>query len=115
VSGPSLTVYEKPTCSTCQRVVALLSERGAELERVDFLTTPLDSARLRTLLAKAGLRPRDVLRLKEPGAEELPLDDDEAVLVALAARPQFLQRPLVERDGRVVLARPPERALELLD
>jgi arsenate reductase len=52
--------------------------------------------------------------MKEPGARELALDDDDAVLSALVERPELLQRPLVERDGRVILARPPERVLELL-
>lgn len=93
----------------------LLLERGIDFERVNYILDPLDDQRLRALLAKAGLRPRDVVRMKEPGASELPLDDDEAVLQALVARPELLQRPLVERGDRAVLARPPEKVLELLD
>ena len=65
-------------------------------------------------LPRPGRAP-DVVRLKEPGASELPLDDDEATLRALVARPDLLQRPLVELGDRAVLARPPERVLELLD
>jgi arsenate reductase len=93
----------------------LLLERGIDFERVNYILDPLDDQQLRALLAKAGLRPRDVVRMKEPGASELPLDDDEAVLQALLARPELLQRPLVERGDRAVLARPPETVLELLD
>jgi arsenate reductase len=52
--------------------------------------------------------------MKEAGATELPLEDDEAVLAALEARPELLQRPIVVRGDRAVLARPPEKALELL-
>lgn len=111
--GP-ITVYEKPTCSTCRRVVALLDERGVKFDRVDYHVERLEPSDLRRLLEQAGLRPRDVLRMKEPGARELALDDDDAVLSALVERPELLQRPLVERDGRVILARPPERVLELL-
>lgn len=65
-------------------------------------------------MRKAGLRPRDVVRSKEPGARELPLHDHDAVLAALGARPELLQRPIVVRDERAVLARPPEKALDLL-
>lgn len=68
-----------------------------------------------TVLREAGLRPRDVVRMKEPGARELPLEDDDAVLAALEARPELLQRPIVVRGDRAVLARPPEKVLELLD
>jgi arsenate reductase (glutaredoxin) len=52
--------------------------------------------------------------MKESGASELPLDDDETVLSALEARPELLQRPIVVRGDRAVLARPPEKVLELL-
>jgi arsenate reductase len=112
---PELTVYEKPTCTTCRRLIALLGDRGIDFERVNYFVDPLGEDRLRELLAMAGLRPRDVVRLKEPGARELPLEDDEATLRALAERPELLQRPLVVRGERAVLARPPEKVLELLD
>jgi arsenate reductase (glutaredoxin) len=110
-----LTVYEKPTCTTCRRLATLLIDRGIDFERVDYIIDPLSEHQLRRLLVKAGLRPRDVVRMKEPGARELPLDDDEATLRALAERPELLQRPIVERGERAVLARPPENVLELLD
>lgn len=109
-----ITVYEKPTCSTCREVVALLRERGAEFDTVDYLSEGLGEETLRDLLARAGLRPRDVVRTKEPGARALPLDDDEATLRALLSDLTLLQRPLVRRGERVILARPPDRVLDLL-
>lgn len=81
---------------------------------MDYIIDPLSASQIRELLTKAGLRPRDVVRMKEPGARQLPLEDDEAVLAALAAHPELLQRPIVVRGDRAVLARPPERVLELL-
>jgi arsenate reductase (glutaredoxin) len=113
VSG--ITVYEKPTCSTCRRVVALLTERGVAFERVDYTRSMLSVEELGVVLGKAGLRPADVVRMKEPGAADLPLDDDEAILRELVSRPVLLERPLVERGDRAVLARPPEEVLGLFD
>jgi arsenate reductase len=111
---PRLTVYEKPTCSTCRSLFTLLTERGVDFERVNYIVDPLSASQIRELLAKTGLRPRDVVRMKEPGASQLPLEDDQAVLAALEAHPELLQRPIVVRGERAVLARPPERVLELL-
>ena len=108
-----LTVYEKPTCTNCRRLAALLTERGVDFERIDYMAEPLTQSQLRALLQKAGLRPRDIARTKEPGACGLPMEDDEATLRALSLHPELLPRPIVECDDRTVLATPPEKALEL--
>jgi arsenate reductase len=111
---PQLTVYEKPTCTTCRNLVALLAGRGIDFKRVNYLVEPLSAAEIRKLVGKARLRPRDVVRMNESGASRLQLEDDDAVLAALEARPELLQRPIVVRGDRAVLARPPEKVLELL-
>jgi arsenate reductase len=83
---------------------------------VDLRTAGLDAARIGALLAAAGVAPRDALRPREPGAialVERGASDDE-VLAAMAADPSLLQRPIAVRGDRAVLARPAERALELL-
>jgi arsenate reductase len=110
-----ITVYEKPACSTCRRVIGLLIERGVAFRRVDYARDGLGEEELAGVLTRAGLRPRDVVRMKEPGARDLPLDDDAAVLHELVARPALLERPLVDRGDFAVLARPPERVLILLE
>ena len=112
---PPLTVYEKPTCSTCRKLFTLLTGRGIDFEKVNYIVEPLSASEISDLLRKAGLRPRDVVRMKETGAAQLPLDDDAAVLAALEARPELLQRPIVVRGDRAVLARPPEQVLTILD
>jgi arsenate reductase len=114
-----LTVYEKPTCTTCRRLFELLDEHGIDAERVDYHVFGITEERLRELLAKAHLRPRDVLRAREPLYRELRLDRDERsddeLIALMVEHPVLLQRPIVERGDRAVLARPVERVLELLD
>ena len=114
-----LTIYEVKTCSTCRNLAALLAERGVEYEGVEYHETGLDEATIRDLLAKAGVGPRDVLRLREPLVAELGLlgDDvtDDELIAAIAAHPRLLQRPIAVRGDRALLARPVERVLELLD
>ena len=112
-----LTVYEKPTCTTCRNLFTLLTERGIDFEQVDYHVEGLSEDELRDVLRKAGLRPRDVLRPKESRAAGVDGDamSDDALLALLVERPELLQRPLVVRGDRAVLARPPEKVLELLD
>jgi arsenate reductase len=112
---PDIRVYEKPTCTTCRKLAALLADRGIDFERVDYHVFPLSEDEIRALLAKAGVGPREVLRTKEPEYRELSGDESDDDLIALMAKhPALLQRPIVEVGDRAVLARPPERALELL-
>lgn len=61
--------------------------------------------------------PRVIIRASEPVYAELSLDqaDDGALLDAMAAHPVLIQRPIVILGDRAVVARPPERILDLLD
>ncbi len=109
-----ITVYEKTSCSNCQRLTRILAERGIDFDRVDYHLDPLPAGRIAELLAKAGITPRTALREKEPGAAALAGASDAEILAAMEADPTLLQRPIVERGDRAVLARPAERVLELL-
>lgn len=110
-----IRIYEKTTCTTCRRLVELLEQEGVPFERIDYMIDPLPRGALEVLLRKGGLSARSVLREKDAraaGVDPEALSEGE-VLDLLAARPELLQRPLVERGDRVVLARPPERVRDL--
>lgn len=71
---------------------------------------------LKTLLRQSGLRPQDVIRTKEPAYKQYVADkdlSDAELLQVLAARPELIQRPIVVRDGKAVLARPVENLKKL--
>ncbi len=114
-----LMVYEKRTCTTCKNLAVLLEERGIDFDRVDYHVEPLSEAEIRELVGKTGRPARELFRAREPVYGELGLaerepDDDEAIRL-MAEHPELMQRPVVVRGDRAVLARPVERVLELLD
>jgi arsenate reductase len=113
-----LTVYEKPTCTTCRKLHALLTERGVDFESVEYHVTGIEAAELHELLRKAGVGPREFLRTREPLVKELGLDNpevsEEMLIARMVEHPQLVQRPIVVRGERALLARPIERVLELL-
>jgi arsenate reductase len=110
----AITVYEKRACTTCRKLAALLAERGIDFDTVEYHVEGLSEAEVRDLLAKAGIAAADALRMREEGAAELAAaGDEDAIVAAMAARPELLQRPIVVRGDRAVLARPPEKVLEL--
>ena len=113
-----LTVYEKPSCTTCRRLHDLLVERGVDFDAVDYHVTGLSEPELRGLLAAMGAGPRTVLRLREPLVAELGLAErdvpDDQLIALMVEHPQIVQRPIVSDGQRAVLARPVERVLELV-
>lgn len=111
-----VTIYEKPTCTTCRVVKKTLVEQGLEVEAVDYFKQALSPGELRSLLDRAGLKPSDAIRKNENTYRELvagkEVTDDELITL-MAAHPELIQRPLVARGDKVVLARPVERLAEL--
>jgi arsenate reductase (glutaredoxin) len=119
VSDVELTVYEKPSCTTCKNLFSLLTERGIDADRIDYHVTGLTEDEVRELVRKTGRPAAELFRAREPVYEELGLGerevaDDEAIRL-MAEHPELMQRPVVVRGERAVLARPVERVDELLD
>ena len=114
----SLTIYHNPRCSKSRQTLALLTERGLSPKVVAYLETPPSVAILKDLLKKLDLRPRDLLRTKEAAYKELQLGDpgksDAEILAAMVAHPILIERPIVVKDGKAALGRPPEQVLEIL-
>lgn len=114
----SVTIYHNPRCSKSRATLALLEEQGVEPEIVKYLETPPDAATLKKILAMLGLSPREILRKKEKeyrelGLGERELSDDELIDI-IVAHPKLMERPIVVKDGRAALGRPPESVLEIL-
>lgn len=113
-----ITIYQKPTCSTCRAVVKELKESGADFEAVNYYTNRFTKTELAVLLKKAGLKSRDILRTKEEiykklGLAKKEISDDELLEIMLK-HPDLIQRPLAVKGKRVIMARPPERIREFL-
>ena len=115
--NPKITVYEKPTCSTCRKLTKLFIENGVDWDKVNYFIEPFDEKKLTALLKKTGLRPYDVLRRAEPDFKGLGITADSPdadVIKAMVAFPSIIQRPIVEVGDKAVLARPIEKALEII-
>lgn len=112
-----ITVYEKPTCTTCRKLNKLFDENGIDWKKVNYFIEPFTESKLNGLLKKTGMKPYDVLRRAEPDFKLAGIDKDSSdadVLAAMVRFPNIIQRPIVEIGDRAVLARPIERALELI-
>src|SRR5689334_15453028 len=106
-SKMKITVYEKPTCTTCRKLAALFKENNIDYDKVNYFIEPLRKEKLRELLQKAGLKPRDVLRKNEPEYKALKIaevESDDELVRLIVENPSLLQRPIVEVGDCAVLA-----------
>jgi arsenate reductase len=113
-----IKIYQKPTCSKCREAIGILKDRGVNFEAINYYETPLDGEQLRVLIEQMGISPRDLLRKGEQVYRDLNLgkrevSDDELIRL-MVEHPDLIQRPIVVRGNKAVLARPPQNLEELL-
>ena len=113
-----ITIYQKPTCTTCRQVHAALKESGVDFDAVNYYVDLIPKKKLSELLRKMKMSPRELLRTKEPVYKTLRLGErdlsDDEIVELMVRNPDLIQRPIVEKGARAILARPAERLKEIL-
>lgn len=117
--GPErITIYQKPTCTTCRTVYKALVDAGVDFDAVDYYVEPLSRPKLKDLLRKMGIPARDLLRTREEQYRTLRLAErdlgEDEIVDLMVEHPDLLQRPIVEKGDRAILARPAGRLREIL-
>jgi arsenate reductase len=103
------TIWHNPRCSKSREALALLNDFGAEVVIFDYLNHPPSRAELASVYKRAGIAPRDAMRKDAPAA-----GDDDAALDIMSADPSTIERPVVETEKGIVLARPASRVSDIL-
>jgi arsenate reductase len=109
------TIWHNPNCGTSRKTLEILrGTPGVDVEVIEYLKHPPTRDRLAGLYNKAGMMPRQGLRVKQDEAKPLLEASDDAILDAMMANPILIERPLVETDKGVRLCRPQEKVREIL-
>ena len=112
----SATIYHNPRCNTSRTVLKSIEEAGVVPRVIRYLEAPPTEGELRTLLADAGLEPRQAIRTREGIYKELGLAgaDADTLIAAMIEHPILIERPIVVTDKGTVLARPAETVQSVL-
>lgn len=118
MSKEKITIYVKPTCTTCRKVLKILRESEADFDSVNYFEEPLSKKTLTQLVKSLGIPPRDLLRKNESIYRELGLSkkelSDSQIIELMVKHPDLIQRPIVVKGSKVLLARPAEEIEKLL-
>jgi arsenate reductase len=109
----NVTLYHNPQCSHSRGALELLASRGADLEVIEYLKTPPSKTTLESIIAILEGPVADLVR-KDKRFAELKLNTDdyttnESVIALLLKYPELMQRPIVIRSGRALIARPSDK------
>ena len=111
-------IYHNPRCSKSRQTLALLQEKGIELEIIEYLKTPPDQQTLREILDKLKLDAMGLMRKGEAVFKELGLadmnEDEQALIKIMVENPILIERPIVLANDQARVGRPPESVLEIL-
>ena len=114
----SVTIYHNPACGTSRNTLGLIRNTGVEPTVIEYLKDPPDRATLESLVARMGIRPRDLLRQKGTPYDELGLGADhwtDAELIEqMLKHPILINRPIVVTPWGAKLCRPSETVLDIL-
>lgn len=115
---PDIIIYHNPECGTSRNALAMIRNAGIEPHLVEYLKTPPSRAMLESLIARAGITPRALLREKGTPFADLGLGNpdltDAQLIDAMMAHPILINRPLVVSPLGVKLCRPSEEVLDLI-
>lgn len=114
----AVTIYHNPRCSKSRQTLELLHQQGIEPDIIEYLKTPPSKAELKRVLKLLGISARELLRTKEAEYKELGLDktgvNENAIIDAMIAHPKLMERPIVVKNNKAAIGRPPEQVLEIL-
>lgn len=118
MSDEKITIYVKPTCTTCRKTLKILREDGTAFDEVNYFEKSLTKKKLTELVKRLGVAPRELLRKNEKIYKELGLSkkelSDAEIIDLMVKHPDLIQRPIVVKGSKVILARPAEEIEKLL-
>lgn len=111
------TLYHNPRCSKSREALEILNEKGEEVNVIHYLKTPPTTDELRNLISLLKIKPIELIRTQEAEWKEnfkdKNLSDDE-LIEAMIAFPKLIERPIVVKNPKAIIGRPPQKIIDIL-
>ena len=111
-------IYHNPRCSKSRQTLEILNKQNVDTEIVLYLETPPSAEEVTSILQKLGLRSRDIIRKGEKEYKLLNIKDqsltENELITFMSENPKLIERPIVVKDDKAIIGRPPENVLSLL-
>jgi len=112
-----IQVLHNPRCGKSRSCLVFLEKSGKEFEVIKYLVEVPTFDDLQSIVKKLDIKPIELVRTKEPiwieKFKNLTLSDDE-IIKAMVQNPILIERPIVINGDKAVIARPMEKAAEII-
>jgi len=114
----TVTIYHNTRCTKSRLTLQLLNDNAVDANVIEYLNTPPTTGELTELLKMLKLSARQLMRTheteyRESGADNTDLNEAQLIEI-MVKNPKLIERPIVVKDGKAAIGRPPERVLEIL-
>ncbi|OWP84384.1 arsenate reductase (glutaredoxin) [Flavobacterium davisii] len=112
-----ITIYHNSRCSKSREGVCFLENQNEDFKVINYLENTPTTEELKDLLKKLNIPAIDLVRKKESiwienfKSKEL---NEEEIIQAMILHPKLIERPIVVKGDKAVIARPTERINEIL-
>ena len=112
-----MKIYHNPRCSKSRQALSLIQEKGENPKIIEYLKERISIKDLGLLLAMLKIKPIALIRKSEQiwkekyNGKELTYDE---IIMAMVENPKLIERPIVVKNGKAIIGRPPEKVLNLL-
>ncbi|MDG1857512.1 MAG: arsenate reductase (glutaredoxin) [Emcibacteraceae bacterium] len=114
----TVTIYHNPRCSKSRQTLALLEENGVTPIIREYLKDIPTKDELNNILNILDIGPREFMRKKEVEYKDAGLDNNglsrDQLIQGMIDHPKLIERPIVIKEGKARIGRPPESVLEIL-
>ena len=113
----NIQIWHNPRCSKSRSALELLQTKGIDANVVKYLETIPTKEQLKDVLSKLKISAKELLRTGEDIYKELNLkdiNDEEKLIEIMVKNPILIERPIIIRENKAVIARPIENLEELL-
>lgn len=110
-------IYHNPRCSKSRQTLQLLESKGEDIETILYMDSPPSESELRTILKQLGKQPIELVRKNEQiWKDEFKGKDlsEAQIIAAMVANPKLIERPIVIKNGKAAIGRPPESVIKIL-
>lgn len=113
----NIKIWHNPRCSKSRNAMALLEEKNINADVVEYLNVNITKEELQNVLSLLDMNAQELLRKGEDIYKELNLKDEtceDKLIDAMVNNPKLIERPIIIRGNKAVIARPIENLEELL-